>query len=124
MLEIQDQKFGTMLERIDNALVELLKSISLEEIPGVLTFLSARLLREGSARHHKRSERTIEAEDQLLTAGQLAERCNLPESWVRNEERVGRSPGIRAGRYVRFKLSEVEKALREREQVGLKSRSA
>jgi excisionase family DNA binding protein len=46
-----------------------------------------------------------------LTAGQLAEHLNLPESWVRTEERAGRIPGIRAGRYVRFKLADVEDAL-------------
>lgn len=50
----------------------------------------------------------------LLTAGELAERLNLPESWVRTEERAGRIPGIRAGRYVRFKLADVEAALARR----------
>ncbi len=33
----------------------------------------------------------------------------MPESWVRTEERAGRLPGIRLGKYVRFKLGEVER---------------
>lgn len=53
-------------------------------------------------------------EQLLLTAGQLAKQLNLPESWVRTEERAGRIPGIRAGRYVRFKLADVEAALARR----------
>jgi hypothetical protein len=41
---------------------------------------------------------------------------SLPESWIRAEERAGRIPGIRAGKYVRFKLSDVEQVLAERKR--------
>ncbi|MGH7815554.1 MAG: hypothetical protein ACREQI_16320 [Candidatus Binataceae bacterium] len=33
---------------------------------------------------------------------------------MRNEERRGRIPGVRLGKYVRFRASEVERALTER----------
>jgi excisionase family DNA binding protein len=109
-----DRKSGTMLERIDNAAAELLKAIPLEQIPVVLAFLSARLLCEGSARDNGRSKRRLETNEKLLTAGQLAKYLNLPESWIRNEERMRRLPSIRAGRYVRFELEQVQKVLAER----------
>jgi excisionase family DNA binding protein len=56
------------------------------------------------------------AEQTLLTASQLAKRLNLPESWLRTEERAGRIPSVRAGRYVRFKLADVEAALARRKE--------
>jgi excisionase family DNA binding protein len=56
--------------------------------------------------------------ENLLTAGELAERLNLPESWVRTEERAGRIPSVRLGKYVRFKLSDVERTLAERSRQG------
>jgi hypothetical protein len=52
--------------------------------------------------------------EKLLRAGDLAARLNLPESWIRNEERLGRIPSVRAGKYVRFRLNDVEQALAER----------
>lgn len=42
---------------------------------------------------------------EILNAGQLAERLNLPESWVREMTRSRASdaiPHLRFGRYVRF----------------------
>jgi excisionase family DNA binding protein len=57
-------------------------------------------------------------EQRLLTAGELSKQLTLPESWLRTEERAGRIPGIRAGRYVRFKLTDVEAALARRKEAG------
>jgi excisionase family DNA binding protein len=54
----------------------------------------------------------------FLRADVLAERLGVPESWVRTEERAGRIPSVRLGRYVRFKLSDVEHALAERKREG------
>jgi len=50
-------------------------------------------------------------EQTLLTASQLAKQLNLPESWLRTKERTGHIPGVRAGRYVRYRLADVEAAL-------------
>jgi excisionase family DNA binding protein len=40
--------------------------------------------------------------DHLLDAGQVAERLNVPISWVREQTRVGRMPHLALGRYRRY----------------------
>jgi excisionase family DNA binding protein len=50
----------------------------------------------------------------LLSAPQLAEMWNIPETWVREQARLGVLPFIRLGQYVRFRLDEVERFLAER----------
>jgi len=47
----------------------------------------------------------------LLTAAEMAEQLNVHESAVRTMEREGEIPGVRIGRYVRFRAEEVEAAL-------------
>jgi excisionase family DNA binding protein len=47
----------------------------------------------------------------LLTAIEMAKRLNVHESAVRTMEREGKIPGVRIGRYVRFRAEEVEAAL-------------
>src|ERR1700730_4557317 len=47
----------------------------------------------------------------LLNAKALADALSLPESWIREKERQGELPSQRAGRYVRFDLAAVKKAL-------------
>jgi excisionase family DNA binding protein len=68
----------------------------------------------GSGRSCEHSGESARDAKNLLTAGELAERLGVPESWVRTEERAGRIPSVRLGRYVRFKLSDVEQAFAER----------
>jgi len=43
----------------------------------------------------------------LLTPEELAERLNVPRSWVYEQSRQGNIPTHRLGRYVRFDLHEV-----------------
>jgi excisionase family DNA binding protein len=101
------------------AVAERAKRIPVDQISCVLAFLSARLLAEGSSsRIYEHNGETARHMENLVTAGELAERLNLPESWVRTEERAGRIPSIRLGKYVRFKLSEVDRALAERGRLG------
>ena len=50
----------------------------------------------------------------LLDAPELAKRLGVPESWVREQARIGKLPFIRLGHYVRFRLEEVERYLAER----------
>jgi excisionase family DNA binding protein len=102
-----------MQERKD-ATMEWAKRVPVDQIPGVLVFLAGRLLAESHADHNNESSGSAAESEKLLTAGELAERLSLPESWIRSEERAGRIPGIRAGKYVRFKLTDVERALGER----------
>ena len=108
-----------MQERIDAAVVELVKRIPLDQIPAVLAFLAARLLTEGCANPNSEHNGASAADSEnLLSAGELARRLNLPESWIRTEQRAGRIPVIRAGKYVRFKFNDVEKAIAERKREG------
>ena len=101
-----------MNEQPDTALTDWATQIPVAKIPGVLALLAARLLDDASRDREQDGSNTSDSE-KLLTAGELATRLNLPESWIRNAERDGRIPGVRAGKYVRFKLNDVEQALGE-----------
>ena len=50
----------------------------------------------------------------LLDAPQLAKLLGVPESWVREQARLGNLPSFRLGHYVRFRPEEVERYLAER----------
>jgi excisionase family DNA binding protein len=107
------------LQGIDAAVVEWARCIPLDQIPRLLAFLSARLLAEsGSGRSCEHSLERARDGKNLLTAGELAERLGVPESWVRTEERAGRIPSARLGKYVRFRLRDIERALAERRRQG------
>jgi excisionase family DNA binding protein len=97
------------------AVAEWARRIPVDQIPRLLAFLSARLLAEGgsnrSCEHNGETARDVK---NLLRAGVLAERLGVPESWVRTEERAGRIPSVRLGKYVRFKLRDVERTLAAR----------
>lgn len=101
-------------ERGDAAAVAAWASrVPLDQIPSALALLVARLVSEGrpSRDAHQDGAHGSETE-KLLTAGELAERLNVPESWVRTEQRAGRIPSKRFGKYVRFKLGDVERTLK------------
>ena len=66
------------------------------------------------ASHCRYDDASARDGEKLLTAYELAGRLGVPESWIRTEERAGRIPGLRLGKYVRFKLSDVERALAKR----------
>jgi excisionase family DNA binding protein len=106
-----------MEARMDAAIVEWVRRVPVDQIPCVLAFLAARLLSEGHAARNSEGAGSGASEPQkLLTARELSEHLGVPESWVRTEERLARIPGVRLGKYVRFKLSEVEQALAERKR--------
>ncbi|HUO05404.1 MAG TPA: helix-turn-helix domain-containing protein [Candidatus Binataceae bacterium] len=94
------------------AVVEWAKRIPVGMIPAVLACLTTRLLAEGDAGRDQEPNGSSAAEpERLLTAGEIAKHLSVPESWVRNEERRGRIPGVRIGKYVRFRASEIERKL-------------
>jgi excisionase family DNA binding protein len=106
-------------ERMDAAVVDWARRVPVYQIPCVLAFLSARLLAEGgSSRGCEHNGESARGAENLLTAGELAERLSLPESWVRTEERAGRIPSLRLGKYVRFRLRDIERTLAERKHQG------
>ena len=108
---------GNSIQQNDPKLVEWADRIALDQIPGLIVFLTARLLAESpakpSANHDPGSHRV---QEQLLNAGELAQHLHLPESWVRTEERLGRIPSVRLGKYVRFRLSDVERMLAQNQR--------
>ncbi len=46
-------------------------------------------------------------EAKLLTPEELADRLQVPRSWVYEQSRMGNIPTHRLGRYIRFHLNEV-----------------
>jgi excisionase family DNA binding protein len=59
-------------------------------------------------------------EGKLLTAKELAERCDLPLAWVYTKAAKGVIPSYRLGKYVRFRAMDVERWLEEqRRGLGL-----
>jgi excisionase family DNA binding protein len=59
--------------------------------------------------------------DRLLTADELAERLNVPTSWVREQARQGGIPVVRLGRYVPFYLPAVAAELEKNGAPGIAS---
>ena len=53
--------------------------------------------------------------DRLLTAGEVAEILNVPESWVREATRDQRLPHLTLGRYRRYSLPAIQAWLRDQE---------
>ncbi len=101
---------GNSIQQNDPKLVEWAGRISLDQIPGLLLVLASRWLVETSANANEQDSKRDPGPN-LVTAGELAKHLNLPESWVRTEERLGRIPSVRLGKYVRFRLSDVERSL-------------
>ena len=113
-----------MEARIDAAVVEWARSVPIDQIPSVLALLAARLVSEGPVRSDMKHDRANGPESEgLLTAGELARRLNVPESWVRTEQRAGRIPSTRLGKYVRFKLGDVERVLADQRRERRNSRA-
>jgi hypothetical protein len=44
----------------------------------------------------------------LMNAKKLAEHLAVPESWIREQARIGELPSIKLGHYVRFRLDDVQ----------------
>lgn len=55
-------------------------------------------------------------EQRLLNVGELAKQLSLPRSWIYSRTRTGEIPLVRAGKYVRFSLSEVMTWLKGQQQ--------
>jgi excisionase family DNA binding protein len=55
--------------------------------------------------------------DPLVAAEEMARLLDVHPSWVRTEQRAGRIPFVKVVRYVRFRRSEVEHALVQRNSV-------
>jgi len=110
---------GNSIQQNDSSLVAWASRISLDQIPGLLLVLASRWLVETTAKASEQDTKTG-SQPNLVTAGALAKHLNLPESWVRTEERLGQIPSVRLGKYVRFRLSDVERSLAQKPREGRK----
>jgi len=50
-------------------------------------------------------------EEPLVEAAELAAVLKLPQTWIEQAARAGRIPAVKAGRWRRFRRSDVERAL-------------
>jgi excisionase family DNA binding protein len=99
------------------------KEVALEAIPELLTQLASRVAAlktlEGGLFALMLSRRLTSSDSQhfgsaLLTAPDLAKLFGVPESWVREQARLGNLPSVKLGHYVRFRVEEVQHFLAAR----------
>jgi len=98
------------------------KGLVLESVPELLTQLASRVaalkMLEGALLSLMLSQRIVARSlsnaNGLLDARTLARLFGVPESWVREQARLGNLPSFKLGHYVRFRLEEVERYLAER----------
>ena len=67
-----------------------------------------------NAERAHRSERVQPLREKLLGARELAELFGVPESWVREQARLGILPSFKLGHYVPFRIEEDERFLTQR----------
>ena len=98
---------GLVLESVPELLSQVaLRVASLKTLEGALLslMLSERIATKGQGH----------AGSKLLGARELAELFGVPESWVREQARLGNLPSFKLGHYVRFRIEEVERFLANR----------
>jgi excisionase family DNA binding protein len=67
----------------------------------------------------------VSATGQLLTAGELAERWQVPKSHVYRLTRDGVIPAVRLGRYYRYRLDAIERwEARSEDLAGMSAQAA
>ena len=101
----------------------LTRGMVLESVPELLTQLALRVAAlktlEGALLALMLSERIANGDRRalaapLLGAPELAKLFGVPESWVREQARLGNLPSFKLGHYVRFRIEEVERFLTAR----------
>ena len=97
-----------------------LKGLMPEALPDLLAQVGSRIgalkILEGALlsmvlNQHVANRGAKGEKNELLTAPQLAKLWGVPESWVRDQARMGNLPHVRLGHYMRFKLDEAEQFL-------------
>jgi excisionase family DNA binding protein len=99
------------------------RGLLLESVPELLTQVASRIaslkILEGALLSLMLGERMetkslSHAANKLLGARELAELFGVPESWIREQARLGILPSFKLGHYVRFRIEEVEHFLTQR----------
>ena len=99
----------------------LVDALNREELAALLAELKAlegkvmaRMLL-GASGSQTITELSNQGQGKMLTAKQIAEHLEVKESWVMSEARANRVPKQKIGRYVRFNLADVQRALKDRQ---------
>lgn len=101
------------------SIAEWIKQAPSSEIAKALGLLVGRLSEDLYRQRDAKDDQISSSKNSgLVNAGALAAHLDVPESWVRTEERAGRIPSVRMGKYVRFSIAEVEAKLRSNEATG------
>jgi excisionase family DNA binding protein len=99
------------------------RDLIIDSIPELLTHIAGRVAAlktlEGTLlsmmlTHRVASSNGKNTDSALLSAPQVAKLFDVPESWVREQARLGTLPSIRLGHYVRFKAEEIQRFITER----------
>ncbi len=98
---------GLVLESVPELLTQVASRVaSLKTLEGaLLALMLSQRVANGGARN---------VGSALLAAPELAKLFCVPESWVREQARLGNLPSFKLGHYVRFRIEEVERYLTER----------
>ena len=98
---------GLVLESVPELLTQVASRVaSLKTLEGaLLALMASQRVANGGARN---------AGSALLGAAELAKLLGVPESWVREQARLGNLPSFKLGHYVRFRIEEVERFLAQR----------
>jgi excisionase family DNA binding protein len=99
------------------------RDLVIDSIPELLTQIAGRVAAletlEGTLlsmmlTHRVANSTGKNGDNALLSAPQVAKLFDVPESWVREQARLGTLPSIRLGHYVRFKAEELQRFVAER----------
>jgi len=98
---------GLVLESVPELITRVASRVaSLKTLEGaLLALMLSQRVANGGARNTGSA---------LLSAAELAKLLSVPETWVREQARLGNLPSFKLGHYVRFRLEEVERFLAER----------
>ena len=116
---------GISAETIDHLLGDpsRARDLIIDSIPDLLTHIAGRVAAlktlEGTLLSMMLTRRVTASngkngDSPLLSAPQVAKLFDVPESWVREQARLGTLPSIRLGHYVRFKAEEIHRFVAER----------
>jgi excisionase family DNA binding protein len=101
-------------------LIAAIASLDPVDAPAVLAAVAARLAADKPAP----APASTDGAATLVDAAQAAATLNVPESWLRSQSRAGKLPSVRLGKYIRFDIADVKRALRERQTSAARSRSS
>ena len=103
------------LAALSTTLTRYAVELPADELPALLGELEAAKarawIRLAAAERAAQEQHTPADSGRLLDAKAMAERLQVPESWLREHARGGRVPCVYVGRYMRFDPERVRRAL-------------